>query len=204
MYIPESFKITDLNEIEAFLHNHSFGTLIHSGDSEPLATHLPFLIERKDDVFTLEGHIAIQNDQSKFLRKGKSVLVTFLGATGYISSAVYGHSNVPTYNYQAVHVYGVVHPMSTSELVTHLDKMVSKHEENRCPSLKMENLPQEMLEAYYQEINGFKIESYKVEAAYKLSQNRNSSDFEAILHDLSKDPKNADLIQAMKKIQADS
>jgi transcriptional regulator len=201
MYIPESFKITDLNEIEAFLQNNSFGTLIHSGDSEPLATHLPFLIERKDDVFTLEGHIAIQNDQSKFLRKGKSVLVTFLGATGYISSAVYGHANVPTYNYQAVHVYGVVHPMSNNELVTHLNKMVSKHEENRCPSLKMENLPLEMLETYYKEITGFKIESYKVEAAFKLSQNRNDSDFESILTDIAKDPKKKDLFEAMKKNQ---
>lgn len=201
MYVPESFQIKDLSEIESFLLNNSFGTLIHSGDSEPLATHLPFLIERDNELFTLEGHIALHNEQSKFIRKGKSVLVTFLGATGYVSSSVYGHPNVPTYNYQAVHVYGTINPLSEMELMAHLDKMVRLYEETRCPSLKMENLPKEMLEAYYKEIVGFKIESYKVEAAFKLSQNRNSSDFEAILHDLSKDPRNTDLIESMKKTQ---
>lgn len=201
MYIPDNFNITDLNEIESFLQNNSFGTLIHSGDSEPIATHLPFLIEGNKGVFTLEGHIALRNEQSKFIRKGKSVLIIFLGATGYVSSSVYDHPNVPTYNYQAVHVYGTINPMSESELKAHLDKMVHLHEDSRYPSLQIENLPKELLEVYYKEIIGFRIESYKVEAAFKLSQNRNLTDFESILLDLSKDPKNEALIQAMKNTQ---
>jgi transcriptional regulator len=201
MFVPESFMEYDLNKIESFLLNNSFGTLIHSGDSEPIATHLPFLIERKDTSLRLEGHIALQNEQSRFIRKGKSVLVTFLGPSGYISSTVYGHPNVPTYNYQAVHVYGSITPMSENQLINHLEKMVNKHEESRSPSLDLKHLPNDILESYYKEILGFKIESYKIEAAFKLSQNRNSTDFESILNDLSKDPKNEALIEAMKNLQ---
>lgn len=198
MYVPESFKITDLNEIESFLKINSFGTMIHSGDFEPIATHLPFLIERNNDVFTLEGHLALKNDQSRYIRKGKSVLLTFLGPAGYISSAVYGHPNVPTYNYQSVHIYGTITPFTEAELIDHLDKMVFQFEQGRCPSLNMDNLPKDMLKAYYQEIIGFKIESYKIEAAFKLSQNRNQDDFKSILNDLSKDAKHTDLINAMR------
>jgi transcriptional regulator len=198
MYAPDPFNVNDMDEIELFLKNNSFGSLIHSGGSEPTATHLPFLVERQNNTFTLEGHIALKNDQSQFIRKGKSVLITFMGPTGYISSSVYDHPNVPTYNYQVVHIYGTITPMTSEEMVVHLHKMVNKYEHSRCPSLEMKSIPNELLHEYYKEIIGFKIESYKIEAAFKLSQNRNQDDFEAIINDLSKDQKNSALIEVMR------
>jgi predicted FMN-binding regulatory protein PaiB len=50
---------------------------------------------------------------------------------------------------------------------------------------------------YFKEIIGFKITSYKTEAAFKLSQNRNEADFQAIIEDLKKDPSNHSLVRAM-------
>lgn len=199
MYVPECFRLDDSEEINTFLQQNSFGTVITSGDVEILATHLPFVIERNKDTFILESHLALKNNQSKFIRQGKQVLVTFLGPTGYISSSVYSHPNAPTYNYQSIHVYGTIQPLTHEELVHHLTKLVDTHEGSRCPSLDMKSMPTELLESYYKEIVGFRIESYKVVAANKLSQNRNDADFNAILNDLSSDQQNTLLIEAMKR-----
>jgi transcriptional regulator len=200
MYIPADFLQSDINEIEQFLHDNSFGTIVSINELNlPIATHLPFLIERNGDDFILEGHMAKANQQSALLKKGKNVLLIFQGPNAYVSSAVYDHPNVPTWNYQAVHIHGTVEPMTEEELHSHLGKMVSLHEGKRETPLNYDTLPAEMLKSYGQEIIGFKIVSFNMEAAYKLSQNRNDADHQHIIEDLSKDKKNRSIIEAMNR-----
>jgi transcriptional regulator len=55
-----------------------------------------------------------------------------------------------------------------------------------------------MIEAYKKEILGFRITSTRIEAAYKLSQNRNKEDHKRILADLEKDENNRSIVEAMK------
>jgi transcriptional regulator len=200
MYIPADFLQSDINEIEQFLHDNSFGTIVSTNELQlPIATHLPFLIERNGNDIILEGHMAKANQQSALLKKGKNVLLIFQGPNAYVSSAVYDHPNVPTWNYQAVHIHGTVEPMAEVELHTHLGKMVSLHEGKRETPLNYDTLPAEMLKSYSQEIIGFKIVSFNMEAAYKLSQNRNDADHQNIIDDLSKDKKNRSIIEAMNR-----
>ena len=200
MYIPADFLQSDINEIEQFLHDNSFGTIVSTNELHlPIASHLPFLIERKGEDFILEGHIAKANQQSDLLKKGKNVLLIFQGPNAYVSSAVYDHPNVPTWNYQSVHIYGSVEPMNGEELRTHLGKMVHHHEHKREQPLDYDSLPKEMLIDYSKDILGFRIKSYKLEAAYKLSQNRNDADHQHIIDDLSKDKKNRSIIEAMNR-----
>jgi transcriptional regulator len=89
--------------------------------------------------------------------------------------------------------------MTEVELHTHLGKMVSLHEGQRETPLNYDTLPSEMLKSYSQEIIGFKIVSFNMEAAYKLSQNRNEADYQNIIDDLSKDKKNRSIIEAMNR-----
>lgn len=200
MYIPADFLQSDINEIEQFLHDNSFGTIVSTNELHlPIATHLPFLIERNGDDFILEGHMAKANQQSELLKKGKNVLLIFQGPNAYVSSAVYDHPNVPTWNYQSVHIHGTIELMTEVELHTHLGKMVSLHEGKRETPLNYDTLPAEMVKSYSQEIIGFKIVSFNMEAAYKLSQNRNEADHQNIIDDLSKDKKNRSIIEAMNR-----
>lgn len=200
MYVPADFFQNDLVEIEQFLQGNSFGTIVSTNELQlPIASHLPFLIERKGEDFILEGHIAKANQQSDLLKKGKNVLIIFQGPNAYVSSAVYDHPNVPTWNYQSVHIYGSVEPMNGEELRTHLGKMVHHHEHKREKPLDYNSLPKEMLIDYSKDILGFRIKSYKLEAAYKLSQNRNDVDYQHIIDDLSKDKKNRSIIEAMNR-----
>lgn len=199
MYIPKQFKITDTEVIFNFCLEHPFGVLLQSGDSEPVGTHLPFLIKKEHDHLVLEGHIALANGQSKHIRSGKVGMVILSGPEAYISSSVYSHENVPTWNYQAVHIYGTIEPMNEPELITHLDQLVEHFEDGRSKKLELSALPNEMLEAYRKEVIGFRLTSYRVEAAFKLSQNRNEDDHQNILKELGKDHVNTDLTDAMKK-----
>jgi transcriptional regulator len=200
MYVPADFLQNDILEIEQFLQVNSFGTIVSTNELHlPIATHLPFLIERIGEEFILEGHIAKANQQSELLKLGKNVLLIFQGPHAYVSSAVYDHPNVPTWNYQSIHIYGSVEPMNSEELRMHLGKMVHHHEHKRENPLDYNSLPKEMLIDYGKDILGFRIKSYKLEAAYKLSQNRNKTDHQHIIDELSKDKKNRSIIEAMNR-----
>jgi transcriptional regulator len=97
---------------------------------------------------------------------------------------VYGHPNVPTYNYQAAHIFGMIELLSNDQLKTHLEKVVVEFERNRSTPLNLDSLPEEMLQQYRAEVVGFRITSFKTELAFKFSQNRNDQDFSNILKDL--------------------
>jgi transcriptional regulator len=200
MYVPHEFSVSDLNEIAVFLQYHSFGIIVsNQGNFEPIATHLPFVIKKNGDQFILEGHLSKHNHQTDILKKGKKVMVIFQGPHAYVSSSVYTHVNVPTWNYQAVHLYGTIDLLDKKETERHLKELVETHEADRDHSFDLSTLSAEMLATYQNEIVCFKIESYRVEAAFKLSQNRNFVDYERIIEDLSKDKKNRPITEAMDR-----
>src|SRR4051794_14312849 len=108
MFIPTAFNESDQNKLHKFIQAHSFGLLISTHQNEPFATHLPLLLER--DVGPhgcLVGHMARANPQWHDL-EGQQALVVFSGPHAYISPTWYEAANVvPTWNYVAVHAYGI-------------------------------------------------------------------------------------------------
>ena len=131
MYTPEDFKMEDPKEQLEFIQSNTFGTLISTTSTlEPLASHLPFYIRQKEPL-VIEGHISRTNNQSKLLSNGKNALIIFQGPNGYISSSVYEHENVPTWNYQAVHVYGTISHLNNTEIEIHLSDLMTLHESVR-------------------------------------------------------------------------
>ncbi|MFN5879135.1 MAG: FMN-binding negative transcriptional regulator [Flavobacteriales bacterium] len=200
MYVPNEFKPNDASEVHEFLKANPFGILINNSDNqESVATHMPFLIKSNQDELILEGHIARANKHSELIRDARSTLVVFQGPHAYISSSVYSHENVPTWNYQAVHVYGTTSKMSDGELSKHLEEMVHHHESGREHRLDYSKLSEDMIAANQKEILGFKITAYRIEAAFKLSQNRNETDLGNIIEDLNSDEKNRPIVEAMDR-----
>jgi len=183
MYIPPEFNIDDQEVIDNFLQQHSFGILTAQSQEKPAASHLPFVIEKEGESRLFYTHIANENELSK-LANDTEVLLIFTGEHGYISSSWYGHPNVPTWNYQAVHVYGKIEKQTTEELYIQLRKLTKAHEGSVDGHIDPETLPPRMIESYLQFISGFKITATKIEAAFKLSQNRNPKDFGMIIEKL--------------------
>lgn len=203
MYIPEEFNESDQEKLIGFVERNSLGIVISTvGTVEPLVTHIPFLIKKDGRDLVLEAHIAKANKQSEQLKKGKMALVIFQGPDAYISSSVYGHMNVPTWNYQAVHIHGIVEVMNDDELLTHLAESVQFFESVRHEKLSFKDFLEEMIHAYLKEITGFRLRAYKIEGAWKMSQNRNEKDYQNIVQDLDESPfeKDREVSKAMTAI----
>lgn len=203
MYIPEAFEITDFPTILAFLQQHPFGILTVNGlDGLPVASHLPFLVRNERETLILEGHLARANDLESYLHRELAATMIVNGAHGYVSSSVYEHVNVPTYNYQAVHLSGTIAVLKPAELLEHLKAVVGNFEANRDQPIDFDQWLPEMIESYMQEITGFRLTIFKIEAAFKLSQNRNDDDFDRIVADLQQgNPDQLRLAEEMHQIR---
>lgn len=203
MYIPKEFTESDRSELLRFLRAHPLGIVIHSVDvTEPSASHIPFVVREENGQLVLEGHLSRANGQLEQLKNDKPVLVVFQGPNAYISSSVYTHENVPTWNYQAVHLYGVTEIMDMPELVKHLEESVEYFESQRHRKLAFSDFSEAMISDYLKDISGIRIRTYKIEAAYKMSQNRNETDHANIVADLESSPASNDreTAAAMKAI----
>lgn len=63
MYIPKLNRTTDQEEIIAFMQKYSFATIITVKDNYQTATHLPFIISKREDKIILTSHFAKANPQ---------------------------------------------------------------------------------------------------------------------------------------------
>ena len=102
MYIPSHFRVKDRELLDQFIVQNSFGLLVSTENGVPVASHLPF---HYSDNTTLLCHVAKANPQWQAL-EDQRVLVIFPGPHAYVSPTWYAGPGVPTWNYQAVHVYG--------------------------------------------------------------------------------------------------
>jgi transcriptional regulator len=153
-----------------------------------------------EDGSKLHGHVSKANQQWKDL-EASEVLVIFNGPHAYISSSWYDHENVPTWNYIAVHVYGTVKLIEGEALRHSLSSLVKKYEKNSANPVSMETMTPEYVEDSLRGLVGFEIQINRMEAAYKLSQNRDQKNHEAIVQQLEKlrEPGALKIAEAMKE-----
>ncbi len=169
MYIPKHFEITDKDEIFAFVEANAFGQLISNANGRPFSTHLPFLLS--EDRSKIVGHLALQNPQHTDL-DGQEVLITLEGAHDYISPSWYSSPGVPTWNYQAVHIYGKCTVFrEVKDLQNLVTALANKYEAVFEKQWKPEYEPS-MLGA----IVGVEVTINEIQCKYKLSQNRPLND----------------------------
>lgn len=186
MYIPDLYKNENEDEIKKFLQENSFGILINPSHGKLCATHIPLELDKNDqgkDI--LQGHISKENPQWEGFETDMEVLAVFSGPHSYISSSWYDHENVPTWNYLAVHVYGKIKIIEGEAVIDSLRKLVDKYEKNSEKPVRIEDLSKKtMMQA--RGIVGFEIEITDIQAMKKLSQNRDSKNYQNIISELEK------------------
>jgi transcriptional regulator len=170
MYIPSSFAETDPAQLHAFIRSHSFGILTSMLASELFAAHLPLLLDTPGSDVRLLGHLARANPQWKEL-EGQNVMVVFPGPHTYVSPSWYESENVvPTWNYVAVHAYGVCRLMSdAAELHALLQRMIDTYERSMPRPWTLTDV--DFLEKMAKQVVGFTIEVSRLEGKWKLNQN---------------------------------
>ncbi|MFO1001908.1 MAG: FMN-binding negative transcriptional regulator [Planctomycetaceae bacterium] len=195
MYTPPSFVENDLRTLHDFMDQNSFATLISAGEQEPFASHLPLLIERdRGTQGVLAGHFARANPHWQ-MANGQRVLVIFHGPHAYISPGwVQSKTMVPTWNYVAVHAYGVLrivdHPDCVRDILT---RMVSRYESSREQPWTMDLADQGFIEKLTSAIVGFEVEIDRLEGKWKLSQNHPAERREQIVTGLLETERNDEL-----------
>lgn len=187
MYVPPSFRNTNIEQVREFICKNSFGILISQINSKPWATHIPLELDKNEqgkDI--LSGHISKGNPQWKNFADNTQILAIFSGSHSYISSSWYDHENVPTWNYIAVHIYGRIKIIEGEKLFNALKKLVDKYEKTSENPVSLEHMSEKFLNKEIKGIVGFEIEIEEIQAAYKLSQNRDHKNHENITKELQK------------------
>jgi transcriptional regulator len=202
MYIPAIYQQHDFAEIKAFIAANSFAILVSTQDGKPQATHIPLLLSTDaEGNEVLAGHISKANPQCKIFETANDVMVIFSGPHAYISSSWYDHANVPTWNYIAVHIYGSLKIVDSETLLKDLKMLVNKYEAASAKPVSVETMPEKMVSREMRGIFGFHITINEIQAAYKLSQNRDDQNHTTITNELDKigDAQSAAVATEMRK-----
>jgi len=179
MFNPSYFQITDRDEMLSFLRANNFGLLISNHDGEFCASHLPFLAS--EDGATLICHLARPNPQWQSL-EGQRVLVVLQGPHDYISPSWYRNPGVPTWNYQALHLYGSCRVIDDAAGLAQLVETLAAHHESGLEIPWQPEYPASMLKG----IVGVEISIDEMQCKYKLSQNRPAADHTPVIEQLER------------------
>ena len=184
MYIPKHNQLEDRAALLAYMRAYSFAALASAGPAGLMATHLPFVIEEQDGRITLLAHMARANPQWRDFAAAAEALVIFMQPHAYVSPRLYdSRQNVPTWNYVAVHAYG--RPELIEERAAKLElqrKLIRQHDAAFLE--QMAGLPDSYLDAKLAAIVSFSIAVTRIEARYKLSQDKNPAERERIAREL--------------------
>ncbi len=199
MYAAKVNRNENTEELHEFIHANGFAILVSTVEGKPWATHVPLFLS--SDHKKLRGHIAKGNKQWREWNADTEVLAIFQGPHTYISSSCYDHENVPTWNYVAVHVYGKLKVQTEQELLNSLKELTYKYEKQSERPVSVDRMNPQYVKKEMLGIVGFEIEISKMDATYKLSQNRDAKNHDAIITELEKrgDPGSIAIATEMKK-----
>lgn len=200
MYIPKINQETDEKSILEFMNRFPFAIIINAEDNIPLATHLPFLISKRENKIILTSHFAKANNQWAQINQQKSLII-FSEPHAYISPSLYDSAlNVPTWNYMTIHAYGVGKIIEDqSSVMKILEDTIDQFE--RQFHYQWDQLPSQYKNNLANGIVAFEIEVTELQAKKKLSQNKNQEEKNRIISALSMSNKSNELhiAEYMKK-----
>ena len=184
MYVSHFYRQENMEKVADFVREHDFATLVLSQDGVPVASHLLMDFETgPDGTWLINGHMARANKQWRAFDLAQEVLLIFGGPNTYISPTWYNHLNVPTWNYIAVHLYGAPRVIDGGpELEDILSRLIKRYETQS--GYRMETLPAGFREKEMRGAVGFQVRVTRVEANFKLSQNRDDEDHASVIRQL--------------------
>ncbi|MDB5695347.1 MAG: hypothetical protein JWN21_890 [Sphingomonas bacterium] len=138
----------------------------------PLVAHAP--LTRHGEELWL--HLARANRLFPHLA-GATVLASVAGPDGYLTPNWFARADdqVPTWNYTAIEIEGMVRPLSRDDLLTQLDTLAERHEPNPNPWTRAKTDPAK-IDAMLRAIGGFAITVTGLRGTDKLAQHKSAAD----------------------------
>ena len=206
MYTPPAFRETDESEIERIMQEARLPILVTVNRAGLVATHLP--LRRVADPAPhgkLIGHIARANAQWRDLDPAAEALAIFPGIDAYVSPRWYATKRetgkvVPTWNYEAVHVYGRLEIVEDRDrLHAIVDDLTGHHERGAEHPWHVDDAPADFVTAQLKGIVGLVLTIGRIEGKRKLSQNRNEADRRGAIEGLAEAGEDA-MAAAMRRL----
>lgn len=191
MYIPPRYINENEAETIAFIKRFSFGVITTSINNVPTATHLPFVVSERGGSLFLTAHFAKANPHWQHIESNENLII-FSEPHAYISPKNYNEKqNVPTWNYLAVHAYGLAKLITDKDAVYKvLEAMINSFEADY--KTQWDDLAEDYKTRMAKGIVAFEIEVTKIESKKKLSQNKKTNERQNIIQSLKDSSNNTD------------
>ena len=180
MYTPAHFSIKSREALHKIIVTNPLGALVTMTPEGLDANHIPFELDPDRGVLT--AHVARANPVWQQCKDGADALVIFRGNQSYISPNWYPskhetHRQVPTWNYEVVHVHGVLTVQDEERFVRGVVARLTRvHEASEPKPWKMTDSAPEYIDGMLKAIVGIEIAITRLEGKTKLSQNRETRD----------------------------
>lgn len=204
MFVTPYFKPQSVEQVEDFLKKNTFAALVSMVEGKLWATHIPMMLGKNQaGEQVLWAHVSKGNPQWKEIAEQDEIMAIFQGPHTFITSDWYDHQNVSTWNYVAVHVYGKARLLDGDDLRSTVRHLV-EHYESPHSKGHIDNLDEKYLNQQFRGIMGIELKVERIEAAFKMSQNRDASNYENIIEKLEErnendDKKVAEIMRDLKK-----
>ncbi|WP_128113352.1 FMN-binding negative transcriptional regulator [Polynucleobacter necessarius] len=208
MYLPKHFLVEDPAILGQLISEHPLATIIGNLDGQLEINHLPLMLS--EDKSKLYGHIARSNPLTKVAGSANTaVTAIFNGPNAYVTPTWYPSKQesgkvVPTWNYAVVHAQGSIKLIDDPAwLRSHVAQMTNIHEPTYQSTRKLDDAPEEYVQMMLKAIIGIELTVNSLVVKFKLSQNRPAQDYEAVVKQLEKSPREAlqEMLQYMKPAQ---
>ncbi len=190
------------------LRSHGAVDLVTSTSAGLRATMLPMIYvepdggEQAGPLGLLLGHFARKNDHWQQPAIGEAMAIVrgpdaYITPTWYATKREHGRV-VPTWNYITAHVYGELVVHDEPEWVEqNVRQLAAKHESGRQPEWAVDDAPPPYISGQLRAIVGVELRISRIEAKFKLSQNRSGEDIDGVIGGLSDDdrPDMADAVR---------
>ena len=190
MHAAPAFRMEDSQAMAAFIEARHFATLVVSGENGPVAAHIPMIVNRDATgaPVSLEGHVARNNPLASVAALPVRALAIFTGADAYVTPSLYlskrEHGKVvPTWNYVAVHVSGLVEAFDDAgSLLAQVSRITDMLERPAAVPWKVSDAPDDYVAKMLNAITGVRLKIDAIEGIRKLSQNRSEADRAGVLN----------------------
>ncbi len=171
----------------AFAANRGFGVILAADERGPRASHVPFVVSKRDDRAIVQIHFTARNPLVELADGVRRFLLIVSGDDAYISNDWYAsRDNVSTWLYEAVHLSGVAHHRAFDENRAHGDALLAVSEA-RLPKhpWHLDRMEPVKREAMLAAIRVVDIEVDAIEGQLKLNQHKSDEDHVAVANRLA-------------------
>ena len=188
MYVANHFRIPQ-PILDELLSTVRFGTLVTVHADGPIATPVPFYVEKRGDQTVAVTHLVRNNPHAREAITGPGLVLLNM-ADAYVSPAWYATNeampNVPTWDYITVQIRGAVKIDLSPERALHAAKELTRRMgEEWC----LEQVGSDKLEKMAHAIVGVEVVAEEIVGKAKMTQNRHPEDVASLIEQFDADGK---------------